>query len=387
MLEPRPIQRIRRVYRFKGLKLIGVVLALVVLLQLVVMLGQTLFPRQIRAESGYVSHEFPVNMLVLRNETVICSPMAGRANLAVSAGSRVRRDDLLFEIIDPRYEKRLDARKRQELVEYWRCIAAIDRVLRGIEREISIYQSKSSGIGRRAIKAKDKADMEREILRLRSEAFRLKQRKNSIIDSARYREIAEYAPHYRCIFADEAGFFWPALDGGEKLPAGESYVPNLDDFERDYSAVSPVLEKEVQKEQPLGKLITNWEATLVAAVKETTYRPKEMQHCRLTLADGNELHLEFIQKLSAPEGEFWFFREASLHQELLKKRKIRGLLETRRTFGTRVPATSLKKVGKGWFVIISKRGKRFETPVQVVDADGSWAIVKGVNEGAIVLYR
>jgi hypothetical protein len=163
----------------------------------------------------------------------------------------------------------------------------------------------------------------------------------------------------------------------------------MDDFNRNYQTVSPALDKEVQKGQPIGKLVTSWDMTLVAVVKapDTTYRPTEMQRCHLTLADGMERELEFLQKLPAPKGEFWFFRESSLDQVLLKKRKVRGLLETRRTFGTRVPVTSLKKEGKNWFAMVSKKGKRCDVPVEVVDSDYSWAIVKGLSEGEIVFYH
>lgn len=389
MLGPQPIQRVRRVYRFKGLKLIGVVLVLAVLLQAIIMIGQSLFLRSTKAERGFVEHEFPTDFLILRHEKVLTPPMAGQINLAVSAGYRVRRDDLLFEIIDPRSDKQLDPQKRQELIEYWRRVADLDRVIRGIEQELRIYRSKQSGIGQRIIKPQDRADMEREIRRLQVESSRLKTKKSSLLESMHRSDIGDYITYYRCVFADEAGFFWPALDGGEELPVGESYVPNIDDFQRNYQTTSPVLNREVQKDQPIGKLITNWDITLVALVKDnnTIYRPKEMQHCHLTLADGRELNLEFIQKLPAPSGEFWFFRDSSLDQELLKKRRIRGLLKARRTFGMRVPISSLKKDGQKWFIMVSKKGNRCEIPVKVVDYDYSWAIIEGLDEGAIILYH
>jgi hypothetical protein len=389
VLGPQPVQRVRKVYRFKGLKLVGTILILAVVLQIIIVIGQNLFLRTTTAGPGIVEHEFPVDMLILRNETVLTAPMAGRVNLAVSAGSRVRRGDLLFEVMDPRFEAQLDIAQRQELIEYWRRIAEVNRVLKGIKEEIRIYKSKQSGIGQRHIRSIDKMDMQKEILRLQAEFLQLTHKKNSLLDSIHGLDSRDYVSHYRCIFADEAGFFWPALDGGEAFPNGELYVPKLQDLERKYHTVSPVLDKEVQKDQPLGKLITSWDVTLVTAVEETeiNLRPKEMQHCRFVLADGREFVLEFLQKLPAPRGEFWLFHESSLDPEILKNRKIRGLLITHRTFGTRVPVTSLKKEGKRWFIMVSKKGKRVNLPIQVIDSDDVWAIVKGIDEGTVVLYH
>lgn len=381
MLDPRPTQRIRKNFRFKGVRLLIAVLALAISLQVLIAVGQNLMGKQAIAQWGIIEHSVTADCLILRHELLLTSPIAGRVELAVSAGSRVRKGQLLMEIIDPNHEDQLTPGKREALVRYGRRLAELDLVILGIQRELRIYRSGSGT-------AKQKMDPA-EIDRLEIEQTHLRQLKQELVDSESSKELRELSRYDQCIFAEQTGLFWPALDGGEKLQPGDDYIPQPMDFQGNYQNSSPVLNQNVRSGEPIGKIVEGWEESIIAWVKPTdlAFRPYEEQRCRLILSEDRLVDLEFLQRQPAPQGEFWSFREDSLTPDLLKKRVMRGTIVTRRTFGIRIPRNAMRKTATGWFASVAYRNETRSLPVRLVDIDDSWAIVAGLEPGTIVLYH
>ncbi|HPT66784.1 MAG TPA: HlyD family efflux transporter periplasmic adaptor subunit [Bacillota bacterium] len=357
-------------------------------LQLLLLVGQRAFWRTTVAQWGAVEHAVAAEVLMLRDEKVLYAPIDGKVYALVKAGSRVQRGEAFLEIIDPSVAEGLTEEQRQQLTDRSKRLARLETALAGLRWELTV-STDLRGMLQRAQKKQDLADLDKEIARLHQELSRLNKQRSELLSSPVAGLGRTWSNKYACLTAEEAGVFWPALDGGEGLSPGLDVTPGRQDFAAQYKASSPVLDRFVQAGQPVGKIVVGWQEVVAAHVarEAAALRPEPGRSCRLRLAQGQEIAVDFLRAAATEEGEIWLFRERTLDPALLQKRKFRAMLLPKRTVGVRVPRSALWKKGNNYGVLVPWKNERRITPVELVDADDLWAIVRGIEPGTPVLYH
>ena len=387
-LKSQSSQRIRRGFRFHGFRMLVAAVVILVTTEMLLIWSQNAFLRTTVADWGSVERSFPSELLILRKEHVLVAPIDGVVYPLVNAGSRVSRGESVLEIVNSRWEQKLTPELRKDLSHFSSKIATLAYQRQGLEQEIIERRKQREYLKRQTNLEKELLQVELEIAQLSNELSRINRKREDLLNDYE-RMNPDWSQNYVCLIADEPGIFWPALDGGEGLPDGTTYLPRAEDFSKNYKSSSPVLEKRVRAGQALGKVINGWEETIIAKVgaEALSFRPKEGMKCELILSDGQRSEVRFQSHVLAQKGEFWFFQDKSLVPSLLKKRKLRGYIVASRSTGIRLPRTSLVERTDGWKTITMRRGQKKEIPVEVVDTDDTWAIVKGVSLGTLILYR
>lgn len=382
------VPRRRRGFRFHWFRLLIVTLLLAAVIEGAIFLGQRIFLRRTVADWGSIEHRIAVEVLFLRKEKVLTTPFSGRIYPAVKAGSRVRRGTVLAELIHPKIADTITMEDRRFLMKAYSQLAKIETSIRGIDNELTERQNQLAYL-RNKNNAEGQIQVEHEIVILRQNKTDLMKEEGVYRQAIAERLNAEWDQHYTCLVADEPGIFWPALDGGESLLDGDSYLPVSSDFHRRYHAYAPILEGKVQEGRAVGKLIMGWEETVVAWVRPETapFRPKTGERCRLLLPDGTQAELKFTSSSTASKGEFWIFQESAMEPQLLQKRRLKAMLTIEKTAGVRLPKSALWRRNDGYVVLTPDKRRHKELPVTLVDANDQWAVVKGINVGTIVLYR
>jgi hypothetical protein len=387
-LKSQSSQRLRKGFRFHGFRMLVAAVVILITTEMLLIWSQNTFLRTTVADWGSIEHAISSDLLILRKESVLVSPIDGIVYPLVNAGSRVRRGEPVLEVVNTRWEQKLTPEMRKELSHLSSQTAILAYQLQGVERELIERRKQKEYLKRKDPAGKELRQVESEINQLLGELSRISRKREDLL-SNNERMNLDGSQNYVCLVATEPGVFWPALDGGESLSDDTVYLPQEEDFTKNYKPSSPVLEKRVRAGQALGKVINGWEETVIAKVGPVAlqFRPKEGMKYGLVLPDGQRSELKFQAHVLAQKGEFWIFQEKSLNSSLLKKRKLRGAIIARKSTGIRLPRTALVERSDGWKAITMRRGQKREIPVKVVDTDDSWAIVQGVSLGTLILYH
>ena len=182
-------------------------------LQLLLLVGQRAFWRTTVARWGAVEHAVAAEVLMLRDEKVLYAPIDGKVYALVKAGSRVQRGEAFLEIIDPSVAEGLTEEQRQQLTDRSKRLARLETALAGLRRELTV-STDLRGMLQRAQKKQDLADLDKEIARLHQELSRLNKQRSELLSSPVAGLGRTWSNKYACLTAEEAGVFWPALDGG-----------------------------------------------------------------------------------------------------------------------------------------------------------------------------
>ena len=156
-------------------------------------------------------------------------------------------------------------------------------------------------------------------------------------------------------------------------------TPGRQDFAAQYKA-SSLFWTALSRPGNLGKIVVGWQEVVAHVAREAAaLRPEPGRSCRLRLAQGQEIAVDFLRAAATEEGEIWLFRERTLDPALLQKRKFRAMLLPKRTVGVRVPRSALWKKGNNYGVLVPWKNERRITPVEL------WmpmiqAIVRGLNQ-------
>src|SRR5690554_1560686 len=364
-------------------RLLVIVVLLIFLVQLGSFLAAYLFPRMTAADWGTVEHGGWVKALALREEILLVAPVEGKVRFLVTGKTKVQKDQALAEVANPVLE--------QEMKGDWREIFRVvsERLYR-LDRELALIEQDVAFVTGQIAKTTRQTEGRQNNLReLELARDRLAFARQEVIQETNSQTIPGWQDYYRLVRAEQAGIFTADTDGWEEIALSDLQKEETNPFQLRYSSSEVYSGRLVKKGDPLGKIVTGTgQILLVEPPGKGEISPLERGAvCRLRM--GEEEHpLTFTGSCVIGGEELWLLEEKSFLPELLEKRIFNTYLIYRRTAGVRVPRSALHyNEETGWKVYTSSQGIKKAIPVELVDKDDRWAIVKNLNFGTSVLFR
>ena len=172
--------------------------------------------------------------------------------------------------------------------------------------------------------------------------------------------------------AKASGVFTPGVDGLEFV--GPDNIDNVD-FKKIAQLYKPVkLAEEVEKGQPVGKLIDNLEKIILALPQNQTaqkFRPGRLYQIKI---DGQiTVSGEYLKNL----GEYALFSIAFYPDEILKERISKVFVKTAEKGGFLVPKSSVKTFNGQTCIYTLKNEEVVLTPVKIIKKFEKDVLIEG----------
>lgn len=373
----------------KSLKL-PIFLALLSIALLFFYFYKTLFMNTYTVSNGDISESFSAEGIIIKNETPVLSPVAGKVQLLVKTGERVRVGTPLFIVTT-------DEKQREH---YQREIADIEEKIKTLEDSVG-SSSMSLNLVNKSIESTTEKIKEAtesgefdKVKLLKDELARLTKEKEKLLEAneanlnllkQQLEQTKEDLSKIEIItYAPESGIVSLDIDGFEDLlvPHKAEDISHVQLQAVRENTRKPVEPKDVNANEPVLKIIDNF-SWYIALKPEKQL--KEGIEYYIKLADNNmvKARLTSINK----EGIGFFLINTDL-DSLLDSRKIKVEVMLGTYSGTMIPKNALftnEDGEKGVYII--ERGKRRFKPVELVFEDEYNIIVDGLRQGDKILLK
>ena len=357
---------------------------------------------------GSVEEGLEVDGIVVRDERVFVSPIAGKVRLVVGEGERVRAGAVVAEVTRDEARQRLepplvsareelakfDAYARTRLDELKRQVAscklevenekqALDRAR--ASRDASAEEKHKAGL------ARARAGLAAATRRLDEEEKALEARGRALAAKVQDCETAYRQAVYE-LRAEIPGVVSFELDGLEHALTPVSAQDVGPDRVRSL-VTSPVRVRdgaEVAEGEPVFRLIDNYRLLVLVVVSGEDAAALASSRARVkftSVAGGGPFPARVVsQGHPAPSGERAVLLEVSgFPQELCHVRRARVKLVTRTASGLTIPRRAVVQSGEGYIVYVPVNLGVVRKPVEIVAGDEDTVIVRGLKEGQRVL--
>ncbi|MGE5586861.1 MAG: HlyD family efflux transporter periplasmic adaptor subunit [Clostridia bacterium] len=358
---------------------------------------------------GSVEEGLEVDGIVVRDEKVFVSPIAGKVRLVVREGERVRTGAVVAEVARDEARQRLepplvsardelakfDAYARARLEELKRQLAshklevenekwALDRAR--VSRDVQEEKRHKEAL------ARANTEVAAATGRLEEEEKALQARGLALAAKVRACEAA-YKQAVHALRAEAPGVVSFELDGLEHVLTPVSARDLAPDRVRSLSE-SPVRVSdgaEVAEGEPVFRLVDNYRLLMLVLLSGEDAAAITSSRVRVKFASpqagGGLLPVRVVsQGDPAPSGERVVFLEVSgFPQELCRVRRTHAKLVTRVAYGLTIPRRAVVKDGEECFVYAPVNLGVMKRPVEIVAGDQDTVIVRGLKEGQRVL--
>ena len=366
-------------------RIIGGFLILLLVIEGFGILIENFTSKLVITEWGTMERGFWADVLFLRDETLIKSPVDGELTLDRKNGIRVAEGELIATIKasensepDPRLQFRL-----QELTRETNMLQA-DLQRNGLE-----YAAKKAQI-------KHASKKSTRLKQLLEDLTFIEQEKRTILRNIEQNrdQIELITQDFKAwqngtvmLQAEKPGYLWYQYDGWELglSPDHFSEVKEAD-FRRRYPIQSP--EKDIHREAVIGKIISPFHQIICLTVDpKQVGRPKTGTVWWLK-NDDNIIQCTVVNQTPLPGGRVIVgLDDISMLSKFMQSRSAKMFIIYKRVSGIIIPVQALYKKGQTDVVKVVKGDRYKETKVVVRENDGVKAIIDGIEYGKTIISR
>jgi putative membrane fusion protein len=358
---------------------------------------------------GSVEEGPEVDAVIVRDERVFVSPIAGKVRLLAQEGERVRAGTTVAEVVREDARQTLEPRLADATEELARFDAYARARLEDLRRQQAVRKievenekraldlARASGDAKaekehRESLARANAEVAAVTTRLEQEEKALREKGLAIAAKVRSREDA-YKTAVSDLRAEAPGVVSYELDGLEMVltPVSAREISPGRVRSLAGSAVHVTDGLEVSQGEPVFRLVDNYRLLLLVPLSggEADGIASSSVSVKFTSPEvgGGVLRARVIaQSDPAPSGERNVLLEVSgFPQELCRVRRARAKLVTKVAFGLTIPRRAVVQDGDERFVYSPVNLGVVKRPVEIVAAERDTVVVRGLKEGQRVL--
>lgn len=381
----REIPRRRRLKMADAFRIIGGFLILLLAIEGLGILIENFTSRPIVTEWGTMEKGFWADVLFLRDETLVKSPVDGELTEERKDGIRVAEGELIATIKtsgnsepDPRLQIRL------------RKLARETATLQGdLKRNGLEYTTKRAHINR----ISKKSTRPKQLL---EDLTFIEQEKRTILRNIEQNrdQIRQITQNFKAwqhgtvlIQTEKPGYFWYQFDEWESRLSPDRFSEvKEEDFQRHYPSRFP--EKDIHRDDVIGKIISPFHQIICLIIDPKRIGMPKIGETWWLKSDDSIFQCTVVNQNLLPDGKVLLgLEDASMLSKFLQSRSAKIFIIYKRVSGIIIPVQALYKKGQTDVVKVVKGDSYKETKVVIRENDGVKAIIDGIDYGKTIISR
>lgn len=341
--------------------------------------------------NGTINESFFTDGVIIKNETLVFSPVSGKIQFVVNSGERVRVGTPIFIVTTDEKQKELYVKEIDEIVEK---IEALQNDGESSSLSLSVINKSIESTTSKIKEATESGEFDK-VKTFNDELSRLTKEKQKILESneknisllkENIKELQTKLSEIDVIVhAPVAGIISFSIDGLEELlvadKVNELTYTQLQGIEEDKNNKS--IPAQTKANQPVAKIIDNFSWYIALKLE----KPMEEGKSYFVKFEDSEEKIKAKLTSIQSDGPIGLF---------LVNRDLKGLLDSRNVdlevivdtySGCVIPSMALfdKEGMKGVYII--EQGKRFFKQVDIVAQNENEIVVNGIKPGDSILLR